>query len=262
MSDIAVVVSNDNATASVFETIDAVKYAGFKNVFVQWYDNPWAVSQEEQLAYIRQSGLNVIFAHLGYQTINDIWREGEKGDRLVERYIKNITDCEKNEIPMVVIHLSSKSVAPSYGEIGLKRLRTIADYAESINMKVAFENNKIPGYPDYVIENLKNKNVGLCFDVGHWHAHFKDELDFKKFKDRVFAIHLHDNNGQDDLHLMPFDGTVNWKLAIEKIKECNYKGPVTLEICYNRQYKELYIDEFYSRGYEIGNILAEQFDKK
>ena len=38
--EIAVVVSNDNENVSVYETIDAIKKAGFKNVFIQWYNKP------------------------------------------------------------------------------------------------------------------------------------------------------------------------------------------------------------------------------
>ncbi len=73
--EIAVVVSNDNKDVSVIETIDTIKNAGFKNVFVQWYNKEWNPTQEEQLKYIKEKGLNVIFAHLGYQNINDLWLE-------------------------------------------------------------------------------------------------------------------------------------------------------------------------------------------
>ena len=61
MKDIAVVVSNDNKNASIIDTIDAIKKAGFKNVFIQWYNIEWSTSQEEQLKYIRKQNLNVIF---------------------------------------------------------------------------------------------------------------------------------------------------------------------------------------------------------
>lgn len=36
--EIAVVVSNDNKDVNVIETINAIQNAGFKNVFVQWYN--------------------------------------------------------------------------------------------------------------------------------------------------------------------------------------------------------------------------------
>ena len=121
--EIAVVVSNDNKDVSVIETIDAIKNAGFKNVFVQWYNKEWNPTQEEQLKYIKEKGLNVIFAHLGYQNINDLWLEDDNGDKLVNRYKNDIKICKENNISMVVMHLTSKSEAPKYNEIGLKRLQ-------------------------------------------------------------------------------------------------------------------------------------------
>ena len=124
----------------------------------------------------------------------------------------------------------------------------------------AFENTKIKGYLDYVIDNIKNKNVGICFDSGHYHVHFNDELDFPKFKDRIFAVHLHDNDKSDDLHLIPFDGTLNWPNVVKNLKECNYSGPITLELCYRYEYLKMGINEFYKKGYEVGNKLKEMFE--
>ena len=260
--EIAVVVSNDNKDVSVIETINAIRSAGFKNVFIQWYNKDWTPTQEEQLKYIREKELNVIFAHLGYQNINDLWLENEDGDKLVDRYKNDIKICKDNNIPMVVMHLTSKSVAPKYNEIGLRRLQEIVDYAESLNIKVAFENTKIKGYLDYVIENIDNENVGICFDSGHYHVHFDDDLDFTKFKNRIFAVHLHDNDKSDDLHLIPFDGTLNWEDVVKNLKESNYNGPITMELCYRYEYLEMGIENFYKKGYEVGKKLKEMFEKE
>lgn len=89
--EIAVVVSNANKNVNVIDAIDAIWNAGFKNVFIQWYNREWSPTQEEQLKYIRKKGFNVIFAHLGYQNINDLWLDTEEdieeaGNKLVERY--------------------------------------------------------------------------------------------------------------------------------------------------------------------------------
>lgn len=260
MRDIAVVVSNDNIEVSVFETIDAIKKAGFKSVFIQWYNEDWNPSQEEQLKYIKEQNLNVIFAHLGYQNINEIWLDNEEGNKLVERYKNDIRICKENAIPMVVMHLTSKSEAPKYNEIGLKRLKEIVDYAQLLSVKVAFENTKIKGYQEYVIENINNENVGICFDSGHYHVHFKDELDFSKFKNRIFAVHLHDNDQSKDSHLMPFDGTLEWKKLIEDLKENNYNGPITMELCYSQNYLEMGIENFYKKAYQVGKKIKEMFE--
>ncbi len=256
--ELAVVVSNDNENDNALETIDAIKEAGFKNVFIQWYNkdgfNP---SQEEQLKHIKEKGLNVIFAHLGYKHINDMWIEEDTG--LVEYYKHDIKVCADNGIDMVVMHLTSHSEAPMYGETGLKRIKEIVDYAKSLNVKVAFENTKIKGYLDYVLDNIDNDNVGICFDSGHCHAHFNDELDFNKFKDRIMAVHLHDNDGSEDQHLLPYDGSINWDEYISNLKKANYEGPIVLEIVYHRDYVKMPIVDFYKKGYEIGLKIQKEF---
>lgn len=260
MRDIAVVISNDNKNVTPFQTIDAIKKAGFKNVFIQWYDKEWDCTQEEQLKYARKLGLNVIFAHLGYQNINCIWEENQIGDKLVERYLKDLKLCKENGINMVVMHLTTKFVAPRYNEIGLNRIKKIVDYAKELGIKVAFENLKIKGYLEYVIKNIDNDNIGICYDSGHCHAHFKDEFDWELFKNKIYAVHLHDNDGTDDQHLLPYDGTIDWKAVVKKLNDANYLGPVTLELCYRNEYLELGVEEFYKEGYEIGGKLAEIFE--
>lgn len=260
--EIAVAISNDNQEVSVTETIDAIKNAGFKNVFIQWYNKDWNPSQEEQLKYVREQGLNVIFAHLGYQNINDLWLENENGENLVPRYINDLKICKENNIPMVVMHLTSKSVAPIYNEIGIKRLQKIVDYAESLDIQVAFENTKTKGYLEYVMDHIHNKNEGICFDSGHYHVYFDDELDFSKFKDRIFAVHLHDNDKSGDLHLIPFDGTLDWANIINNLKDNGYQGHVTLELCYRYDYLKDGINNFYKKGYEAACKLQELFEKE
>lgn len=162
---------------------------------------------------------------------------------------------------MVVMHLTSGFTAPMYNEIGLKRIEEIVEYAQKLDVKIAFENTKIKGYLEYVLNHISNKNVGICFDAGHAHVHFKDEFDFTHFKNRIFAVHLHDNDQSDDLHLIPFDGTIDWKNYMRALKENGYKGPITLELCYRYDYAKQSLIEFYKRGYQaakkLENILEE-----
>ena len=261
MRELAVVVGNYNEDTDVIKTIDAIKEAGFKNVFIQWYDKEWEISQEEQLKYIRKSGLNVIFAHLGYQNMNDIWVECEEGEALVERYKNDIKVCKENNISLVIMHLTRKSTAPKYNEIGLERIRKIVDYAKELGVKVAFENTKIKGYLEYIFDNIKNDNIGICYDAGHCHAHFDDEFNYEFFKNKVFAVHLHDNHGELDEHLLPFDGTINWENVMRKLKECDFKGYITLELSYRNDYLKMSPEEFYKEGLNRGEKLLNLFEK-
>lgn len=262
MRELAVAIQNANKEVNVIQTIHAIKNAGFNKVFVQWYDKDWEYSQEEQVKLCKELGLDIIFAHLGYQNINEIWKEQKEGEELVERYKNDIKNCKQNGIPMVIMHLTSGKNPPMYNEIGLKRIKKIIQYAKENDIKVAFENTKIPGYLEYVLENIQDENVGICFDAGHYHVHFDDQFNFEFFKNKIFAVHLHDNDKSDDLHLLPFDGTINWEDVIHKLKQYGYNGPVTMELCYRYEYLKMSIEEFYQKGFEIGKQLQKIFETK
>lgn len=254
--ELAVAISNDNVGVSAIETIDAIKAAGFKNVFVQWYNKDWNPSQQVQLDYARQEGLNVIFAHLGYKNINSIWENGPEGDALVPGYINDFEICQKNGIKLVIMHVNGKSVAPPFGETGLNRFKTLAAFAKKCGISIALENTKISGYLEYIIDNIGYDNVGICFDAGHCHAHFKDKFDFEKFKNKIFAVHLHDNFGEADEHLIPFDGTADWSWVCSGLNSAEYSGPVTLELCYRNGYADTALVDFYKKGFTGGERLA------
>lgn len=256
-NQLAVVLSNDNKNVDVYQTISAIKNAGFNNVFVQWYDKDFDIDQDTQVKLCKENNLNIIFAHLGYQNINEIWTKD--GEYFVERYKKDILDCHNLGIDLVVMHCCSKSQAPGPNEIGLNRFIEINNHAKSLGVKIAVENTKIKDHIEYVLDNICDSNFGLCFDVGHYHAHFNDNWDIYKYKDRVFCVHLHDNHGEDkDEHLLPYDGSLNWKETITKLKNLNYKGPITMELCYKDDYLNMNVNDFYIEGYKRGTRLSRE----
>lgn len=256
MRNLAICLQNSDKQVTPMQTIEAIKKAGYKNIFIQWYDENWKYTQQEQVDLCKKMGLNTIFAHLGYQNINEIWQKGEEGNQLVERYKKNIKDCRENGITMVVMHLTSGNEPPIHNKIGLERIKEIVNYAEKLGVKVAFENLKVKGTLEYIMRNIHNNNVGICYDAGHCHVWFDDEFPYELCKNKIFAVHLHDNDKSDDLHLLPFEGTIDWEYVVTKLKQCNYEGPITLELCYRYQYLNMSLEEFYKKSYKIGEKLS------
>ena len=248
-------VHNNNKEVTPVETIYAIKNAGFDGVFLQWFNKNWEFSQQEQLELCRKLGLEILFVHLGYKGINDLWSEESQGDELVSGYLNDLDVCKNNRVDMVVMHLTSKTDAPPPSQIGLTRLKKIIEYAEKLNIKIAFENTKIFGYLEYVFENIKSDNIGICLDVGHCHAHFDDEFNWQFFKNKIWAVHLHDNDKSKDQHLLPFDGTIDWNYYETKLNEANYTGPVTLESCYRNEYLKLSLEDFYKLSLERAKQL-------
>lgn len=272
MNDLAVVLSNENFNENCHDyskngtnfnlSLDAITKAGFKNIFIQWYnnDNIWQTPQAEQLKKMRERKLNIIFAHLGYQNINLLWKEGIQGEKEVERYKNDIKTCNENNINLVIMHLAKKDCLEP-NDLGLKRIKQITNYAKEIGVKIAFENVNESKYVEYVLDRIKDDNVGLCLDSGHYHCFSMDKFDFTKYKNRIFAVHLHDNNGKEDEHKIPGDGSLDWSNFLKHLKNCNYNGPITLELIYYTSYYHEGIYDFYKNGYKKGNELSELFVK-
>lgn len=254
-------VSNDNKVYSPLQTITAIKQAGFDGVFLQWYNKEQDISQEEQLKLCKSLGLEVPFVHLGYKTINSIWdSESSEGDKLVQSYINDLEVCKKNGVDMVVMHLTSKLNAPLYNLTGIKRFKEIIDHAQKLNMRIAFENTKIWGYLEFLFSYISNENIGICFDIGHCHCHFNDKFSWDLFENKIFALHLHDNDISDDQHLLPFDGTINWQQMMKNLKKANYTGDIILESIYSDNYTNIDINTFYNEAFKRAKEIEKMLD--
>lgn len=93
--------------------------------------------------------------------------------------------------------------------------------------------------PDRLLEFLHYthlNDMGFCFDSGHAHMGEGVAASFEKMKSLVRTTHLHDNMGQKDEHLFPFEGTIDWKRSIGDFSTASNPLPILLEI---REFPEL-----------------------
>lgn len=259
MDNIAVSIRNPKWD-NYIETIDAIKEAGISNVFIQWYNNDLKL-QECVLRHIKLKGLNIIFAHLGYEDCSKLWENDPKGDTLIEGYIKDIMYLKTCGINDFVLHTTYKYNDAKVTNIGINRIKKLARYAKLINTRIVFENVELDGYLEGIIKNIDDDNVGICFDVGHSHLFFKERINTSVFKNRMFHIHLHDNFGEKDDHNIPFDGYVNWINSIKQIKDANYKGYITIETSKNKRYENMNYEEFYKKVRVVAEELKNLIEK-
>ena len=85
-----------------------------------------------------------------------------------------------------------------------------------------------------LIDALNNKAgrevFGFCLDTGHLQLLGKNIRTYIPILGkRIKALHIHDNDGRDDLHLAPLTGTVNWTVLCNCLKEIGYEGDLSFE---------------------------------
>jgi sugar phosphate isomerase/epimerase len=73
-------------------------------------------------------------------------------------------------------------------------------------------------------------NLNYCFDIGHAHLGHGVEAEFEVMKERIRSTHLHDNDGKQDQHLFPGEGSIDWSKAMRLLGSRPDQYPLLLEL--------------------------------
>lgn len=86
------------------------------------------------------------------------------------------------------------------------------------------------------------------------------------------GTHIHDNFGQkdphtvtwdDDLHLLPFEGNIDYESVAERLRKTGYRGSITLEVFKkpNEPQAALTLDEYLSVAHAKAERIAKLCDR-
>lgn len=239
------------------ERYQLIKEAGFNGVLLWWSDgfgrNCFGQNDYRNGPQIaRAAGLFIENIHTPVHNQNDLWLDNLDGEALTDCYLQCVADCAEFEIPTMVVHLPNDS--KPYNALGLDRFKKITEKAEQLGVNVALENLHNLSNLAYVLEQVNSLRVGFCYDCGHHNRHYPNDDLLSKYGSRLMALHLHDNNGSNAQHGLPFDGTIDWITTMKKIAETNYSGATALEPM-NWDYENISIREFLHKAFDRAKKL-------
>ena len=83
-----------------------------------------------------------------------------------------------------------------------------------------------------LLNEVNDDYLIACLDIGH--AEMMGELTnavqlIYALKDKLLALHIHDNDRKRDLHQIPFSMNIEFESIAKALKEVGYKGYLTLE---------------------------------
>lgn len=109
---------------------------------------------------------------------------------------------------------------------------------------------------------FNSSNVGICYDFGHAHltgGFHRQNLN--AIGSRLKAVHVADNHGERDEHLMPFYGTIDWEECMAGLADIDYQGELTYEIQeFGRHLPQELKHTVVEHSIEIGNYLISLYD--
>lgn len=123
-------------------------------------------------------------------------------------------------------------------EINLKFYKALANVGQSLGVTVCLENMPFMSFPLSTVKDIvdflkeaDHKGLAMCFDTGHTNlfgGSIGDEVRYAK--DYVKIIHVHDNMGDKDAHLPPYEGNIDWADLAEGLFDIGFDGTFTLEV--------------------------------
>ncbi len=121
-------------------------------------------------------------------------------------------------------------------KLNIQKVKELAYYVKGTDFVICLENlGRITPCVDellYVIKKVGGKNLGICLDTGHLNIVGGNQREFVlKAGRKLKALHIADNEGKTDQHIMPFGrGNVNITEVCKALNEICYKGIYNLEI--------------------------------
>jgi len=239
------------------ELLEQVAGAGFEGleIFCTRSHFEYSVKSEIQAmaSALKQHHLQLVSLHA--PTSRDLSAMRESGTPLsiceVERVrrveamdeLKRVIDVA-DDLPYarLILHMGGprETADPRKRDAAFSTLEHLILHAHHAGVAICIENTTSEmGDPSYLrtfVDETRLSGLRFNFDIGH--AHLSDfpegerlDKSFSPLGDMVSTVHLHDNHGEKDEHLPPYDGTIDWPAAIKLLKSAPESNlPLVLEL--------------------------------
>lgn len=224
------------------DRIKIIADAGFDEAMISWEDeqDPWILRKEEFPQIVRSQGLRITNVHLPFIGYNDIWEESriqiQPKLKLFKSYVK---DCKNFDIPAMVMHTCDLEAFEPDLDKGNAFFSELSDAAEKYGVDVAVENVSRQYLLEYLLEEIDAPHFGMCYDSSH--DYLEDENRgriLKKYKHRIKALHLSDNDFKVDRHWIPGEGEIPLDEVMAEILSVPNIKTISYEVIANEQWRE------------------------
>ncbi|MGM9682295.1 MAG: sugar phosphate isomerase/epimerase family protein [Eubacteriales bacterium] len=227
-------------------------------------------------------GLKIVQTHAPFQFKN--WDDPEHFENII--FARTVRSLEISAIlgaEVCVVHglqyIPYDENAEKLFDMNMDFYRRLLPYAEEFGVKIGVENlwqrdkrrkcivRSVCGYTDEFIryiDTLSSPYIVACVDVGHAGlVPGGDEAQdmIRKLGARVGALHIHDNDYQGDLHMMPYFGKMDWNEITNALAEINYNGVFTYEVgdslftCSDSSFHKLGAKIMYDVGVHLTELI-------
>ena len=261
--------------------VKVLKHEGI-SVFERSFDEVLA-HHEAELAIIRKNGLAITQAHAPFPAY--LPGHPELLDFMIGVYKNCIRLCHAAGCKNLVIHGISlmeqdgTNTSETIETMNWRLYESLIPTLQECDVVVCLENlftrrpailegncsdaHEAVYYIDKLNEKAGKEAFGFCLDIGHLQILNKNIRTFiPTLGKRIKALHLHDNDGEGDLHMLPLTGTVNWQVLCDCLKEIGYRGDLSFETFAQNKAALIFDEELLLPFLELTRRIGESMAKK
>ncbi len=218
------------------EKLKMISEVGFETICTWWgsdfdqTDGDYRTHNE----LAQKHGLYLEHAHIPYYGCDNLWFDNLDGQEILKIHLDAVKSAGECYIPTLVMHPHDRVASGERSfEIFSDRLMRIIDRSDISGVRLAIENLSDDEIIRRVQELVKDiPFAGLCFDAGHNNVTKRDFSLIEDYGQKLFALHIHDNDTSKDAHLIPYEGNINWKEFLSTVNNTPFEGSLMLECCY------------------------------
>ena len=242
----------DAADANIDEVFmpEDIEHRKISSVFVDEKTCLEAVKPYRDAA--RKYGIDNYQCHAPFPSLVYEEEGSAYNDYLIEVLKKTIACCDYIDCRNLVIHPFENRYAHYLSEqqnmeVNMDRYSRLIDKAKEYGVTICLENicstyrgktytgccgtmDEACSYVDELNRLAGEKRFAFCLDTGHLTVCSQPiKRAIVTLGDRLAALHVHDNNGIDDLHYMPYTGIVDWDRFVEGLAEIHFDRTLCFE---------------------------------
>ncbi len=153
----------------------------------------------------------------------------------MEEIKRAIAVAEKFPFRYLILHmgLPGEEFEVEKFDAAFTSLEHLNIFAKDLGVTILLEN--IPSgltAPDRLLQFIRytRMDLGICFDTGHAQMTGGVHAAFEVLKDHIASTHVHDNRGEKDDHLVPFEGTIDWSATVRDFRSAGNRFPILFEL--------------------------------
>jgi sugar phosphate isomerase/epimerase len=215
------------------------------------YHNPSAIADIQQ--WMAEAGLELesVHAPVAGSFAGGRWvspmslasPDKPERERAVSEIQRALEIARRIPFRTLIVHLGWPRPTENSRDAARRSLNELCGAAETLGVTVAIEVlqnelSRASSLVHFIEEALDTSAAAICLDCGHAHAD-GDVVDaIETVSEHLAAVHLNDNQGNRDEHLIPFEGSIDWPGVLTEVQKVGYDGTLTFEVAPSRGAKD------------------------